>query len=247
MIKKKILVLTDNTLISRRFENEVWSLVDAEIYDITYKCSPYSDPNEFKLSNEVKTINLKNKDCIKHLLVYDLIISIHSKQLFPKELIDNVRCVNIHPGYNPVNRGWYPQVFAIINDTEIGVTIHEIDEKLDHGNIIARSLVNKQIHDTSLSLYNKLVDMEIELSKSYINNILLNDYKSFRPENPGNLYLKKDFKKLCKLDMDARITMKEAINYLRALSHGKYQNAYFYDKNGKKVYVSINLKHESEN
>ena len=40
---------------------------------------------------------------------YNLVMSIHCKQLFPTELVNNVRCVNVHPGLNPYNRGWFPQ------------------------------------------------------------------------------------------------------------------------------------------
>ncbi len=67
---------------------------------------------------------------------YILFISLHCKQIFPQRLTDNYRCINIHPGYNPYNRGWFPQVFSILNKNTAGVTIHEIDQELDHGPII---------------------------------------------------------------------------------------------------------------
>jgi methionyl-tRNA formyltransferase len=84
---------------------------------------------------------------------FDLVIFVHCFQLFPKTMVNAVRCVNIHPGYNPINRGWYPQVFAIVNDLPIGATIHEMDEKLDNGPIIVRELVEKYARDTSLTIF----------------------------------------------------------------------------------------------
>ncbi len=72
----------------------------------------------------------------------------------------------------------------------------------------------------------------------------MNNYETIVPENDGNLYLKSDFNALCELDLNQKTTMREAINLLRALTHENYKNAFFYDENGKKVYVSIDLTHE---
>lgn len=155
--------------------------------------------------------------------------------------IDKVTCINIHPGYNPINRGWYPQVFAIINDLEIGATIHEIDEEIDHGRIIARAKVNKYEYDTSLTLYNRVIDKEIELLKENFGKILKKQYLSFKPEKQGQLYLKKDFNELCKLDLNEKLTMGEALKKMRALTHGKYENAFYIDEHQNKIYISVNI------
>ena len=40
--------------------------------------------------------------------------------------------------------------------------------------------------------------------------------------------------------------MGEAINRLRALTHGNYKNAFYYNQRGDKIYISINLNHEKE-
>lgn len=243
-LAKKILVISDNPNLVYRFVNEVWTLVDNLKYNLAVMCSPFSKIETFKVSTGVSHIDLRNASDIEKILEYELVISIHCKQLFPDCLLNKVRCINVHPGYNPINRGWYPQVFSIINNLEIGATIHEIDEKLDHGKIIKRQKVEKLSYDTSLSLYNRIINTEIELLKTCINEILENRYDSFIPECEGVLYLKKDFNELCKLDMNMEITMGKAIDILRALSHGNYKNAYFINEFGKKIFVSINLNHE---
>ena len=242
----KVLIICDNPILANRFEKEVWPLVDSALFDLSFRCSPYSSISKFDLSNKISKIDLKNRDDVKTILDNNLIVSIHCKQLFPKYLINAVRCVNVHPGYNPINRGWYPQVFAIIENLEIGATIHEIDELLDHGKIIAREKVEKFQHDTSLSLYNRIVDKEIELLKSHIHKIINKSYIPITPESEGNLRLKKDFNELLHLNLDEKLTMGEAIDKLRALTHGKYKNAYFIDKNGNKIFVSLNLSNDGE-
>lgn len=238
---KNVLVLSDNSYLCIEASKIINELIDAS-YKVKFAVSPKSDIKSF-LPIEVEKINLRNQSEVSSIIsIYGLIISIHCKQLFPKELVNCVRCVNIHPGYNPINRGWYPQVFSIINDTPIGATIHEIDEELDHGNIIAREFVEKSVADTSLNLYDKISRTELTLFRKHIKSIFENSYKTIKPENEGHLYLKKDFNELCKIELDERTTYKACIDRLRALTHGEYLNAYFIDNvSGEKIYIKLEL------
>ena len=149
-------------------------------------------------------------------------------------MIKNIRCYNLHPGYNPINRGWYPQVFAIINNLQVGATIHEINEDLDSGAIIARRFVEKKLSDTSLDLYNRIVDTEIDLFEKHIESIINSSYVTTMPEGEGNLFLKKDFVEICKLNLEQKLTLGDAIDKLRALTHGSLNNAFLLMKRAKK-------------
>ncbi len=243
---KKILIISDNSFLCKKFHH----IIDKKKLDcnFTFSISPFSDKDDFNLPNEtdVEIFNLKNQEDVDFIIRnYDLVFSIHCKQIFPVDLVTALKCVNVHPGYNPINRGWYPQIFSIINDLPIGATIHEIDEKLDHGHIIAREFVNKYAYDTSESLYNRVVDKEIELLENNIESIIKNDYKKIKPESEGNLFLKKDFNELLELDLNEQISIGDFINRLRALTHGNYDNAYFIDsKTNKKVFIGVRLKSE---
>lgn len=243
----KVLVISDNVFLCKKFLKIVSDLKFNDV-EWSFAISPFSNPADFlkEINKNIYVYDLKdNKDIEVILKKYDLIFSIHCKQIFPPILVDNIKCINVHPGYNPINRGWYPQVFSIIHDLPIGATIHEIDNDLDHGNIIARAFVKKEITDTSLSLYNKVVDKEIELIRENLTSIIKSTYELTKPENEGNVYLKKDFNSLCKLDLEEKVTVFELINKLRALSHGKFKNAYFIDKETqKKVFVNVNLEIE---
>jgi len=243
---KEVIIISDNPFLAELFEKEVWKLVYSSSYNLSFRCSPYSNTIDFNLSKPISKIDLKNSEQLNTILGSYLILSIHCKQLFPEKLVDTVRCVNVHPGYNPINRGWYPQVFSIIENLDIGATIHEIDKHLDNGKIIVREKVQKYEHDTSLSLYNRVINKEIELLKFNIESILNNTYQAFLPELKGTLRLKKDFNKLLNIDLDEKLTMGEAINRLRALTHGNYKNAFYYNQRGDKIYISINLNHEKE-
>lgn len=243
----QILVISDNLKLCVTFKEIMYRKFNNSI-NTTFSISPFSNHQIFldRLETKVLIYDLKKDGDIEEIIVkYDLVISIHCKQLFPPNLVKGVKCINVHPGYNPINRGWYPQVFSIIYDLPIGATIHEIDEELDNGNIITREFVAKNIMDTSTDLYERIICKEIELLENNIESIINGNYSLTTPEKEGYLFLKKDFNNLCKIDLTEKVTMLEAINRLRALTHDDFNNAYFIDEDsGNKIYVKINLSSE---
>lgn len=89
---------------------------------------------------EIPVINdlqaLKN-----HVIVFAGYKPIVDKQV----LVDN-KCINIHYSLLPAYRGFHSTVWAILNDEErVGLTIHEMSEYIDDGDIINQySIVNDQ-------------------------------------------------------------------------------------------------------
>jgi len=239
----KILVLIDNDVLLTRL-NEIF--LKHNRYDVHFDFRRSAGDNcNFRDKFNIEQIEIaSNLESI--ISEYNLIISAHCLQFFPKKLVQSVRCINIHPGYNPINRGWYPQVFSIINDLPIGATIHEMDEKLDHGPIIARKFVDKYVWDTSLTIYNRILDAEVDLFDQYFNQIIENSYVKITPENEGNMFKKADFQSFCQIDMDHVGTFREFYNLLRALSHGNYNNAYFYSKEGQKIFIKIEVENQEQ-
>lgn len=235
---KKILVITDNDKLYSKFKCIALSIENASF---DYKCSWFDKPGFVKAIADIDAINLK-KTPLDIAAEYEVIISLHCKQLFPKTILDRVRCINIHPGYNPYNRGWYPQVFSIINGLPFGVTIHEIDAELDHGKIIAQEKVKLYPWDTSLTAYDRVLSKEISLTKKYLQKIVDGTYTCKAMEKEGNLNYKRDFNKLCRIHLDEVVTWRDAINRLRALTHGNFSNAHFFDENGNKIVLSLNIR-----
>ena len=172
---------------------------------------------------------------------YDLIISAHCKKLFPKKILESCRIINIHPGLNPYNRGMYPHVFSIINGLPAGATIHEIDEKIDNGDIIVQKEVQMYIYEDSKELHERIMKVEMELFESHFDEIIYGTYTKTKPHIEGNINYKKDFKELCEINLWDVDTFEGHINKLRALTYGDYKNAYFYDEDGNKIYIKVEL------
>jgi len=192
--------------------------------------------------NELDKVDLKDAETIDHLIKnYSIIISLHCSQLFPRKLHESVRCINIHPGYNPYNRGYFSHVHSIINGLTSGITIHEIDDSIDGGNVIIQREIKIEDHDTSLEVYNRILEAEKELIESNIDIIISGAYSASPLTHSGNMNLKSDYTELCKLDMNNVDTLYNHIKLLRALSHGDYKNAHYVDSNGDLVYINIVL------
>jgi Methionyl-tRNA formyltransferase len=237
----KILVMTDHNYMYKQFLHLLDKLeLDRDQFDFRYSDFNQSFLTEYKDDPHFKPLNVKNK--VEELCqTYDLVISLHCRQIFPKDLVEKVRCVNVHPGYNPHNRGWYPHVFSILNALPAGVTIHEMDEKVDNGPIIVQRQVEIFSWDTSDSVYNKILKLEVDLLEEYLHKIIAGNYEKITPANTGNYNSKEDYKNLCEINLDQHMKAKEFINLLRALSHGDYKNAYFIDEDGNKVWIKIVL------
>ena len=234
---RNVLTLTDNLFLYKKFR-EIVGRLNLEVVSFCYGYSPKN--SAFNPNPDFSPINVTT-ECEEIISNFDLVLSLHCNQVFPQQLTDNVRCINIHPGYNPFNRGWFPQVFSILNGKPLGVTIHEIDEKIDHGPIIEQETVPVYAWDTSLTAYNRVLDKEIELIEKNLVRIIQGAYETKPMICEGNINLKKDFDSLCKLDLKEKTSAGYLIDKLRALTHGDYKNCYFRDQNGNKVYITIDL------
>lgn len=243
----KVLLISDNSVIYRHFVKLLKKNAQ-KISHITFD-HRYSHKNDFfakkfKTSKEITPLNLLDE--VDHIIkTYDLVISLHSKQIFPEVLVKKVRCINFHPGLNPYNRGWFPHIFSMVNGHPAGATIHEVDERLDHGPIIAQKEVVLTSFDTSSTAYRKILKSELQLIDQYFQSLIDNTYTTTPLPNDGNINYKKTFEELCEIDLKEKGTFEQFFNKLRALSHVGYNNAYIIDpKTKQKLFLELKIKKE---
>jgi len=236
MTIKKVVVITDNAKIYTAFKTRVLPFVK-NIATFTFYCSP---GNTQQFNNEIDEITIQ-KDYTLFVDNCHMVLSLHCQQVFPPELIDRVKCVNVHPGLNPHNRGWYPHIFGIMNGKPTGATIHEIDYKIDHGPVIVAQQVEVLSWDTSETLYQRIIEAELQMLENHIVSIIENTYKPLLIIENGNYNSKNDFKNLCQIDMNEVGTFEQFYNKMRALSFTGYNNAWFIDKEGNKVFLNLKV------
>lgn len=97
----------------------------------------------------------------------ELIVLCAYGQIIPKEILDipKLGALNIHPSLLPKHRGASPIQTTILNgDKEAGITIMLMDEKMDHGPILAHSklqITNSKI--TYIELSQQLAELGAKL------------------------------------------------------------------------------------
>jgi methionyl-tRNA formyltransferase len=105
----------------------------------------------------------------------DLIITAAFGQLLPKELLDapTLGCINVHASLLPKYRGGAPIHKAVMNgETETGVTIMYMVEKLDAGDMISQVSVPINDTDDTGTLFDVLSEAGVELLKNTLPSIL---------------------------------------------------------------------------
>jgi len=120
-----------------------------------------------------------------------------------------------------------------------------MDEDIDHGSIISQEELKIHNTDTSLDVYNKVLELEKKLIDAQLENIINEQYQLKAVEDEGNYNSIQDFNNLCHLDLNGVGTLSQHIDLLRALTHGQFNNGFFID-NGNKVYVKIHMLPTSE-
>jgi len=240
MRSERTLVLCDNLLL---FPGLLRVSEKLELPGVTFACSPGSavrrspDPRlQAARSVDVRT------GWQELAREWQLLISVHCRQIFPPELVRAARCVNFHPGYNPHNRGWFPHVFSILNGRPAGITLHEMDEKIDHGPVIYREEFVIRPEETSGDVYARLIARELELFEEYLPRLIRGEYQAVPLAEPGSYNSKADFERLKQIELDEVMTAGEFLNRLRALTFEPYRNAFFVDpQTGRRYYVQVKI------
>lgn len=177
------------------------------------------------------------------MLAPELGISVLFGYILKRPLLDLLanRCINLHPSYLPFNRGAFPNVWSIVDDTPAGATLHYIDEGIDTGAIVAQVRVPVEPIDTGASLYTKLEEAALELfKKSWTKICDSNVEPQIQDLNAGTRHSIADVKRIDEIDMDCTYTAKELINILRARTFPPHDGAYFWS-GGRKIFMRLEL------
>jgi methionyl-tRNA formyltransferase len=110
-------------------------------------------------------INSKEFLTLVEELSPDLILSSQGHYLGKRLLkIPTYGIINKHAGMLPKYRGVYPVFWAMLNDeSEIGVTVHFMNEHMDDGAIILQETLPITEKDTFESLYQRVIDLTPKL------------------------------------------------------------------------------------
>lgn len=177
----------------------------------------------------------------------DYFLSVHFPYIVPSEVLDlpSIGALNLHPAYLPYNRGWHTPSWAIIEGTMYGATLHWMDDGIDTGDIALQSAIEPHAEDTAHSLYQRVLNLEAELFRQAIPTMRSCSLPRIPQVGSGTSHSKEDLAAVQKLDPDERLSVRELLDRLRALTTNDPQEAaYIETERGLvSVRVALDLRH----
>ena len=189
---------------------------------------------EFTLPQNVETLRS---------LDLDYIIGIHFPYIIPRQILDlpKVGVINLHPAFLPYNKGWHTPSWAIIDGTPYGATLHFMSEKLDAGDIIHQKQLEIAPNDTADTLYKKALLLEYEVFKEALPDLLSLDPPRKKQPGEGTSHSKADLDTIREIKLNEKYNARDFIHLLRGLSTNTDSESAFFEENGKKYGIKIDI------
>tara|TARA_R100000008_G_C3560563_1_gene155892 strand:- start:33 stop:695 length:663 start_codon:yes stop_codon:yes gene_type:complete len=158
-------------------------------------------------------------------------------------IIENYRCICLHPSPLPKYRGGSPIQHQIINgEKESAVTLFEMDKGIDTGDILY------QKHFTLNGDLDDIFKRIIEIGFDGICNILEGNYKVVKQDDKKATFYKRRTEDMSEIEIDdfKNYTAKEIYNKIKSLQY-PYPNAFVKCKDNTKLFIThTNLGEKSE-
>lgn len=203
----------------------------------------YDTRNMFRITSTYQVSISETDGSHQEMLDYvnkytpNLIVVASFPKLLKKEVLKYPQygAINIHAAALPKYRGYHPINWAIIKDeSEVGVSIHYIDEGVDSGDIIAQKLIQVTNKDDGNTLRKKLTSEGARLLIKVVDNI-----SKSRTKLKGRKQIERDASFAPKRNPeDGKIhweqNTRDIYNLVRALKH-PYPNAFSYTQNDEEI------------
>lgn len=188
------------------------------------------------------TISLSQPDDLKDEFdKYDVVYSWFYPYIIPSKYILN-NMYNCHISALPFGAGAMPNLWAIIEGTPAGITIHHIDEGIDTGAAVMQQRIIVKKTDTGVSLYEKLVRESIKMTISFLNKLTRKkEINSFVPHGTRTYHNSKEIEKAKNLvygfDDDERRIVEQTVDAIRACHFPPHPGAFLTYRNGTTVRI----------
>lgn len=164
--------------------------------------------------------NINNLDSIEKLkeIQPDFIVVAAFGQILKREVLDIPRygCINVHASLLPKYRGAAPINWAIINgETETGITIMNMEEGLDTGDIISQKSICIDEGDDCQSIHDELAILGADLLIETIEDIVAGNAIYSAQDDSKSSYSPMIFKDTGKIDWNNGA--KDIVNLIRGL------------------------------
>lgn len=140
-------------------------------------------------------VKIKTEEAVSKLREYeaDIFVVAAFGQILSKEILDMPKygCINIHASLLPKYRGAAPIQWAIIDgEKETGITIMQMNEGLDTGDMLFRSVVPIDAKETGESLHDKLMEAGADLVVTALEEIEKGNVSPVKQDDSQSCYAK---------------------------------------------------------
>ena len=131
---------------------------------------------------------VREPECVEELRKYeaDVMVVVAFGQILPKEILEMTEygCINVHASLLPKYRGAAPIQWAIIDGEEVtGVTTMQMNEGLDTGDMLLKTIIPIEAKETGGSLFDKLAEAGAKLCVETLAGL---EAKTIVPEPQGD-------------------------------------------------------------
>jgi methionyl-tRNA formyltransferase len=147
-------------------------------------------------------------------------LSVHYHCLFSARYLARYdKMYNLHPGFLPWGRGYYPVFWALWERTPAGATLHEISIGIDKGPIVAQLPVPYSENDTGGTLHCRVQQAERDLFKMYFSRIVAGDVlPSHEQPSGGSYHSKADFLRMSQSRFSQNTSAEDRKRLVQALT-----------------------------
>ena len=168
-------------------------------------------------------IDLKSQEEQKYLsrLNIDIIVVVAYGLIIPKYMLHYAKygCINLHPSLLPKWRGAAPIQRSIMNgDSMTGISIMQLDQGLDSGDILMQRTLNIQDSDDYQIIHDKCADIGAQMIIDTLDN--LDDITPIQQDHNLATYAHKLEKSDGRIDWN--LTTHEIINLIRGYPGGVF-------------------------
>lgn len=184
----------------------------------------FSPVKKLSINNKIPLLqpdNLKDEKFYNKLLkLYaDIMIVVSYGKIIPKKILNMFpkKCINVHPSLLPRWRGPTPIQSSILHgDKKTGISIINMDEKIDSGNIIYSKKCSISLQETTHSLSNKLIKIGTQALIKTLEKISRNQIIERKQKEKDAILSKKIYKKDALLNWNLEAIILE--RYIRAFN-----------------------------
>ena len=163
---------------------------------------------EYAVNNNIPVFQpekLKNSDAIQTIkeLGADIIVVVAYGKILPKEVLTSAKfgCINVHASLLPKYRGAAPIQWAVLNgDEKTGVSIMQMDEGLDTGDVLLVKETKIGDNETSADLFDRLSEIGADALIEALDLIEKGEANPQKQPDGDYTYAKMITKELCPID-----------------------------------------------